>query len=198
MLRACSAAFIASFCMLVIELVAARIMAPYVGVSLYTWTSIIGVILAGISIGAYFGGMLADRYPRPATLGWLFLASGLCTLLIAPIADAIGSSDMLRSIAPTLLARVLWIAVTVFFIPAFLLGTISPVTVKLALANLAQSGGTVGRIYAFSTLGSIVGTFATGFVLIAWLGTRTILLCVAVTLVLSALVFGGAMRRARE
>ena len=56
--------FIASFCTLVIELVAGRIMAPYVGVSLYTWTSIIGVVLAGISIGAYLGGLIADRYPR--------------------------------------------------------------------------------------------------------------------------------------
>ena len=69
--------FIASFCTLVIELVAGRIMAPYVGVSLYTWTSIIGVVLAGISIGAYLGGLLADRYPRASTLGWLLFLSGL-------------------------------------------------------------------------------------------------------------------------
>jgi len=48
--------FIASFCTLVIEIVAGRILAPFVGVSLYTWTSIIGVVLSGISIGAYLGG----------------------------------------------------------------------------------------------------------------------------------------------
>ena len=52
-------------------------MAPYVGVSLYTWTSIIGVVLAGISVGAYLGGMLADRRPSHATLGWLLLCAGL-------------------------------------------------------------------------------------------------------------------------
>lgn len=56
-------AFTASFCTLVIEIVAGRILAPFVGVSLYTWTSIIGVVLAGISIGAYLGGKLADRFP---------------------------------------------------------------------------------------------------------------------------------------
>jgi predicted membrane-bound spermidine synthase len=193
--RACSAAFIASFCMLVIELVAARIMAPYVGVSLYTWTSIIGVILAGISIGAYAGGIVADRFPRPSTLGWLFLVSGASALFIAPLADAIGSSESLQHVATTLVARVLLIAVSVFFVPAFLLGMISPVTVKLALANLETSGGIVGRIYAFSTLGSILGTFATGFVLIAWLGTRTILLGVAIALLLSALIFSGLLRK---
>ena len=192
---ACIAAFIASFCMLVIELVAARIMAPHVGVSLYTWTSIIGVILAGISIGAFAGGIIADRRPRPSTLGWLFLVSGISALFIAPLADAIGSSAAVQQFASTLVMRVLLIAVSVFFLPAFLLGMISPVTVKLALGDLEKSGGTVGRIYAFSTLGSIVGTFATGFVLIAWLGTRTILLGVAITLLLSALIFGNALRR---
>jgi spermidine synthase len=190
-----AAAFVASFCMLVIELVAARIMAPHVGVSLYTWTSIIGVILAGISIGAFAGGIIADRRPRSSTLGWLFLASGISALFIAPLADFIGTSPAIQQLAPTLVARVLFIAVSVFFIPAFLLGMISPVTVKLALADLAKSGGTVGRIYAFSTLGSIAGTFATGFVLIALLGTRTILLGVAMTLLLSAIVFSGSLRR---
>ncbi|HJW94926.1 MAG TPA: fused MFS/spermidine synthase, partial [Thermoanaerobaculia bacterium] len=189
------AAFIASFCMLVIELVAARIMAPHVGVSLYTWTSIIGVILAGISIGAFAGGIVADRRPRASTLGWLFFVSGVSALFIAPLADFIGGSEAVQHFAPTLVTRVLVIALSVFFLPAFLLGMISPVTVKLALANLEQSGGTVGRIYAFSTLGSIVGTFATGFVLIAWLGTRTILLGVALTLLLSAIAFSGSLRR---
>jgi len=96
-----------------------------------------------------------------------------------------------QQFAQTLVARVLLIAVSVFFLPAFLLGMISPVTVKLALGDLEKSSGTVGRVYAFSMLGSIAGTFATGFVLIAWLGTRTILLGVAMTLLLSALVFGG-------
>ena len=181
--------------MLVIELVAARIMAPHVGVSLYTWTSIIGVILAGISLGAYAGGLIADRRPRPSTLGWLFFVSGISALFIAPLADFIGGSESLQQYATTLLARVLVIAFSVFFLPAFLLGMISPVTVKLALQNLEKSGGTVGRIYAFSTLGSIVGTFATGFLLIAWLGTRTILLGVAVTLLLSAIVFSGLLRK---
>src|SRR5512143_2108221 len=76
---------IASSCTMVIELVAGRIMAPYVGVSLYTWTSIIGVVLAGISIGAYLGGMLADRYPTPKTLGWLLFVSGLAALSISPL-----------------------------------------------------------------------------------------------------------------
>ena len=50
----CLLAFISSACTLVIELIAGRIMAPYIGVSLYTWTSIIGVVLAGMSGGNFF------------------------------------------------------------------------------------------------------------------------------------------------
>src|SRR5579884_1847915 len=77
---ACTIVFVASFCSLVIELIAGRIMAPYIGVSLYTWTSIIGVVLAGISLGNHVGGRIADRWASGATLGVLFLLSGIASL----------------------------------------------------------------------------------------------------------------------
>lgn len=179
--------FIASFCTLVIELVAGRIMAPYVGVSLYTWTSIIGVVLAGISIGAWVGGILADRYPRPATLGWLLFLSGLGALTIAPLADLIGAAPL----QTTLMLRILLLTTAIFFVPSTLLGMISPVVVKLTLDNLSRTGNIVGKIYAFSTLGSIIGTFATGFFLISWMGTRSLLLTMGAILIASAFVFGG-------
>src|SRR3990172_8308119 len=86
--------FVASFCTLVIELVAGRIMAPYVGVSLYTWTSIIGVVLAGISVGAYLGGLIADRYPRSSTLGSVLFLSGLGTISISPLINWIGAASL--------------------------------------------------------------------------------------------------------
>src|SRR5437867_11707915 len=79
---ACTIVFVASFCSLVIELIAGRIMAPYIGVSLYTWTSIIGVVLAGISLGNYIGGRIADRWASSFTLGVLFLLSGVTALLM--------------------------------------------------------------------------------------------------------------------
>jgi spermidine synthase len=182
--------FIASFCTLVIELVAGRIMAPYVGVSLYTWTSIIGVVLAGISIGAYLGGRIADRYPRSSTLGWLLFLSGLGAFSISPLTNLIGGAQF----QTTLMTRILLITTIIFFIPSCLLGMISPVVVKLTLNNLEKTGNVVGKIYAFSTLGSILGTFATGFYLISWMGTRYILLTMGIILILSALIFGGFFR----
>jgi spermidine synthase len=186
--------FIASFCTLVIELVAGRIMAPYVGVSLYTWTSIIGVVLAGISIGAYVGGLLADRFPKPSTLGWLLFFSGVGAFSISPLTNLLGATQF----QTTLMMRILLLTTFIFFIPSCILGMISPVVVKLTLHNLAKTGNVVGKIYAFSTLGSIIGTFATGFFLISWMGTRNILLTVGFILILSALIFGGGFVRKKS
>jgi spermidine synthase len=185
--------FISSFCILVIEIVAARIMAPYVGVSLYTWTSIIGVVLAGISIGAYLGGLIADRYPHPSTLGWLLFASGLGAFSISPLTNLVGGAYFETS----LMVRILLITTIIFFVPSCILGMISPVVVKLALKNLDKTGNVVGKIYAFSTLGSILGTFATGFFLISWMGTRTILLTMGAILILSAPIFGNFFSKKR-
>src|SRR4030043_996308 len=185
--------FIASFCTMVIELVAGRIMAPYVGMSLYTWTSIIGVVLAGISIGAYVGGILADRFPTPRTLGWLLFLSGLGALSISPLTEAVAHWPLQTS----LMLRILIITTVIFFVPAFILGMISPVVVRLSLDRLDRSGNGVGEIYAFSPLGSILGTFATGFFLISWMGTRNILLLMALILILSSPVFGGAFLKRR-
>ncbi len=185
--------FIASFCTMVIELVAGRIMAPYVGVSLYTWTSIIGVVLAGISIGAFMGGMLADRYPTPKTLGWLLFFSGLAALSISPLTGVAAQLQL----QTTLMLRILAVTALIFFVPSCLLGMISPVVVRLSLDRLERSGNVVGKIYAFSTLGSILGTFATGFFLISWMGTRNILLLMALILIVSSPFFGGAFLKRR-
>lgn len=192
-IKAVLVVFIASFCTMVIELVAGRIMAPYVGVSLYTWTSIIGVVLAGISIGAYVGGMIADRFPTPRTLGWLLFLSGLGALSISPLTDLVARWPLQTS----LMLRILIITTVIFFVPACILGMISPVVVRLSLDRLERSGNVVGKIYAFSTLGSILGTFATGFFFISWMGTRNILLLMALILIVSSPLFGGAFLKRR-
>jgi len=85
--------FIGSFCVMVIELIAARILAPHIGVSLYTWTSIIGVILAGIALGNYLGGKIADRYPSYLVLVAIFLFGGLLTIAILPALKIVTSGN---------------------------------------------------------------------------------------------------------
>ena len=185
--------FIASFCSLVIEMVAGRILAPFVGVSIYTWTSIIGVILAGISIGAYIGGKLVDRFPFRKTLGWLLLLSGIAALTIIPLTNLVASY---RFNLP-LMIRIFIVTMVIFFLPGCILGTISPVVVRLTLKNLDSAGNVIGKIYAVSTLGAIIGTFATGFLLISWMGTRSIILTMGIILILAAL-FSGALFKTRK
>lgn len=173
--------FIASFCTLVIELIAGRILAPWLGVSLYTWTSIIGVCLAGIAAGNYAGGKIADRFPSSLTLSVLFLVSGALSVAILPATEWVIGSQLGKDWP--LMLRILTDTTIVFFLPTALLGTISPVVIKLSLADLERTGSIVGRIYAVSTVGAIAGTFATGFFLIDLMGTRSIVWSVAAVLI---------------
>lgn len=177
--------FIASACIMILELVAGRIVAPYVGVSLYTWTTIIGVVLAGISLGNYVGGQLADRWGSLRLLGILFLLAGATSFGVLAVEWA---SRSVPSNWPIVL-RIVLLVMMLFFVPCFVLGTISPVVAKLAVRDLSKTGATVGKIYAAGTVGSIVGTFLTGFVLIAWFGTFAIVWGVALALLAMGLLF---------
>jgi spermidine synthase len=181
--------FVSSACIMVLELVAGRIVAPYVGVSLYTWTSIIGVVLAGISLGNYIGGLLADRWASLRFLGAIFVLAGVSSLSVL-LVDFLGT---LNQEGWPIVLEILVLTTALFFVPCTILGTISPVVAKLAVRDLARTGRTVGQIYAAGTVGSILGTFATGFILISRFGTYTIVWSVAAILfVLGALfLFAG-------
>jgi len=181
--------FISSGCIMVIELVAGRITAPQIGVSLYTWTSIIGVVLAGISLGNYLGGRLADRFASEGFLGLIFSLASFASLSILWL------TNWAHELNPPDVPLMVWIVAYIallFFLPSMVLGCISPIVVKLSLSDLKRTGTTVGKIYACSSVGSIAGTFATGFFLISWFGTRTVVLLVAVVLFLMGLYFLSA------
>lgn len=190
--------FISNACIMTIELVAGRLIAPFVGVSLYTWTSVIGVILAGISIGNFVGGKLADRYASRRLLGTIFIVAGLASLSVLITASAIGERGLPAATWLPLVGRMLLFVTAIFLLPSILLGVISPLVVKLSLQDLNSSGSTIGRIYAASALGSIVGTFATGYVLISLFGTRAILLGVGALLIAMGLLFGRWLRGATK
>ena len=114
--------FTASACILVIEIVAGRILAPVIGVSLYTWTSIIGIVLAGISLGNYLGGRIADWRPDPTTLGLILLAGGVSSLAILPIFALV--SDLFDSVP--ILPRIVLIVTSLFIAPSIILGWSPP------------------------------------------------------------------------
>jgi spermidine synthase len=177
-------AFLGSGSLLVIELVAGRLIAPNVGVSLYTWTAVIGVVLAGLAIGNWVGGRIADTRPGRSTISWLYLGCAATTALILFFAR-----DVDAFAAPTswnAILQVLWITVLMFFVPSVMLGTPTPMIVKLSLSSLDSTGRVVGRIQAAATAGSILGVFLTGFALITLFGTRSIIAGVVVLLLLLA------------
>jgi spermidine synthase len=162
---------------MVIELVAGRIVSRHLGASIYTWTSVIGVILGGLAAGNYVGGRLADRFPPRPTLGVLFLLSSATSVAILVGDNLVARWGALWGLSwPT---RVAAHVALVFFLPAALLGTIGPVVARRALELGQGTGRTLGSVYAWGVLGSLAGTFLTGYVLFDWMGTATIVWSVA-------------------
>lgn len=175
--------------MLVIEILAARVLAPYLGVSLEVFTGIIGVILAGISVGAWLGGRAADRVRPRLLLGPLLVAGGLTATASPLIVDFVGPA---LSTGPVSIV----VAATLgFFAPAALLSAVSPTVVKIRLASLSETGSVVGTYSAIGTAGAIFGTFLTGFVLIAAFPTRPIVIAVGGTLTVAGLILWVTGRR---
>jgi spermidine synthase len=150
------------------------------------------VILAGISLGNYIGGMLADRFASRGTLVLLFVLSAAASVSILWTIEMTGA---VTDLPLPVVVQVLLAFAVVFFLPALLLGTISPLVVKLTLSDLKKTGNVVGRIYAAGAAGSIAGTFLAGFWLISTFGTRTIVWGVAGLLLLMGLFIGWGRRR---
>ena len=183
--------FLASACTLVLEIVAGRLLAPQLGVSIYTWTSIIGIVLAGISVGNYIGGRLADRFPPASTLGLTLLGASLLSFTVLALLPEVPSLLDYLPLIPHILA----VNAALFFLPSCILGMVTPLAVKQALTDLGRAGGIVGRLYAVSTAGSILGVYLTGFVLIPAIGTRHVVLLVGFVLLALALTMGSLLRQ---
>lgn len=157
---------------LVVEIVAGRMLAPYVGMSLYTWTSVIAVVLAGFSAGHWVGGRLAE-WPSDRALranAWAMLLAALTTG---------GAVFLLRGVAGpviTLLedpvAAIVALTMLVFFLPSFFAGIPAPILSQIAVQRHPEhSGRALGAMFAAGAWGAIIGTLAAGFVFISWLGS---------------------------
>lgn len=178
------------------EIIGSRIVSPFIGASTYVWTSLIGVILGALSLGYWLGGRMADRRPSVNILASaIFTAGGLVAITI--LCKEIVLSFIAAAAIPLELKSV--IAAILLFAPASVaLGFVTPYAVKLKLASLADSGSTVGRLYALSTVGSIVGTFAAGFFLIPFVGSvRTLYLLAGVLFAVSISLAAFSFTRVR-
>ncbi len=169
-----------SAAILVLEILAARLLAPYVGVSIETYTGIIGTVLAGIAIGAWLGGAAADRIDPRRLIPPLLVSGGALAIATVPTVRALGEAGESTGLGGIV------VLTTVGFLPsATVLSAVAPAVVKLQLNDLASTGTTVGRLSAYGTAGAIVATFLTGFVLVGLAAVTTIIVAVGVLLVVS-------------
>jgi spermidine synthase len=183
---------------MIVEIVAGRLLAPYFGMSLHTWTTVIGVVLSGLAIGHWLGGRLADAYPesRATALGLACLAGAVTTVLILPAVGLVAGS---LSVAGVPLATATIVAgFAAFLIPSITAGLVQPMATTYALETMgAGAGRIVGRMLAAGVVGAILGTFLAGFVLISYLGSAgSIWLVAAVNALLGAGLVTAARQRA--
>ena len=169
-----------------LELIAARVLSPYVGSSNVVWTSIIGIILASMSIGYWIGGKKADKDADIDKLSNILLLAAIFTGAIPLLETAI--VKLFAGIIPNLIIAAILCAIIVFSIPSFILAMISPFAVKIKSKEDNEIGSLSGRISSLSTIGSIFGTFLMGFVLIPNIGVTNINIGVTIILVLMSFI----------
>lgn len=212
-------AFLASLAFMALEMVAGRLVTRHLGSSVFGWTSVIGILLGGLSLGNYLGGKLANRIRSEKQASHLFLAASVLVSLIllaetpptwlvrnpigyflngqppVPLAGDDGAflSQAIEMAGYPWWFRVLFWTGVVFLVPSLAMGTVSPLVAKLAVDRVRGTGHTgtaIGAVYAWGMVGSLVGTFLTGFVLIDWLGTKGVILVITSLMALAATALG--------
>mgnify|MGYP000581931943 CR=1 FL=1 len=166
-------AFVSGFSIMTVEMLGARIMAPYFGGSISVWGSLITVFMLALSIGYLIGGRLSTRNPNSRTFALFFILAAICAIPIIVFADLIMRPIFMAVEDPrygSLLASTF-----LYFIPTSILGMISPYSVRLMVDTHEHSGHMAGLLFFISTIGSAAGTLATSFYFVLWFNVNQIL-----------------------
>ena len=176
------------------EIAASRLLAPFFGSSTVVWANIIGLILIYLSVGYWFGGKVADRWPRPRVLGAIIFVAATAIAILPFISRPILELALrgLDSVSAGAVVGSFFAALALFAVPVTLLGMVAPFAIRLAISDIETAGSTAGRLYALSTVGSIIGTFISAIVAIPLIGTQRTMLGAAALLALSAALLLGA------
>ena len=194
MLRVGVVVFVSGAVLLGVELAASRVLAPFFGNSLFVWGALIGVVLAGLAIGYWLGGALADRLPALRLLVWVAGAGALTVLLIPLIDEPVLEGVVAWDPGPRL--DPLMASIALFGAPSVLLAAVTPIAIRLQARSLEEVGSTSGRLFGLSTAGSIFGTFAAAFFLIPEVGSDQLFALAAGTLLLAVAFIALAERMA--
>ncbi len=156
----------AGFFGMALEMLGARVLAPYFGNGVYVWGAVITTFMLGLSLGYLIGGHLSTRDVKLRRLGALLI---FATVAVAPLLmNPTGMIDFIfENISDPRLSALI-ASMLLFFLPSLALGTISPYCVRLIVQNLLTSGQSAGKLYFVSTLGSTMGTLLTSFYLVLW------------------------------
>jgi predicted membrane-bound spermidine synthase len=190
-------ATIAGAAVMIIEILGAKMLAPYLGVSHFAWTAQITATLLALAIGYYVGGWLADKSPDVTVLYWSILlgAAYLAASVTACEPLAYWCLGLTSFALGSLLA-----SLTLFFVPLALLAMVGPFLVRMLTNALSDVGRTVGRLIAFGTLGGVAGTILIGYVIIPLLPNSWTMYATALVLALLSVsylsIWGGKRRLA--
>lgn len=182
----CLIAFGSGAAVMAMELIISRILTPVFGSSTYTWGSLIGLVLTGLSLGYFLGGRIADKDPKFKKICAIIFSAGLYIVFIPFIAPGV-LGFTLTALPQNQFSSLFATFILVFF-PTTLLGFVSPYVIKLGTEALHKVGNISGTLYSISTAGSIFGTFLTIFVLIPTMDVRTVLFGVGVVLMIISLL----------
>jgi spermidine synthase len=182
--------FIVGISILGSEIAAARLLAPFFGASTIVWANTIGVVLVALSIGYWYGGKLSDRYPDPRKFCQVVVGGSVLLVLIPFIAQPFFevAIDALDEIEAGAFVGSLFAVLILVAIPLAVLGTVSPWALRLSVEDVDHAGAVAGRLYAISTIGSLLGTMVSALLLIPFAGTqRTFIVFALILAVVGAL-----------
>ena len=145
-----------------VELMSARMVAPYFGSSLYVWGTVIGFTLLALAIGYFAGGVLADKYSGPNTLFWVLLTASVFLLLMHLTSQwlTVAFENLDPGLAVILVSLILILPPLVFMgmVPTFLIRRVS--------TRADNAGRSTGIVYAISSASGIIALLLFGFLII--------------------------------
>jgi len=169
-------AFLTGLVVMAFEMLIGHYLNPFFGSSIMTWGAIISTVLVSLTIGYFWGGRLADRFPSGKLIGGLLCLSALY-LFALPLVKEPLLLRIATSVEDPRFGALL--SAVLFAVPLMPLGMYCPFAIRLTITDRANSGADSGIVYGISTIGSIVGTLSVAFYLVLFMGTRNITLLLA-------------------
>jgi hypothetical protein len=186
-------AFVGGFCIMSLELLGGRVLAPYFGSSIYVWGSIITVFMVSLSLGYLIGGRLSLHRPSLGRFSLIFLAAAVCLYPLVHFSEDVMGWIFERIEDPRYGSLVA--SSILFVVPTVIMGMISPYSVRILVVTTEHSGLIAGLLYFVSTLGSALGTLATSFYFVLWFEVSTILIVLTSALLAMSALAALAARR---